>query len=59
MELESLRGIVRYPERVIVVRPMYIFVEDTVSLGTFEHIYIYYTCPLKKFSKGGRVIGNN
>ena len=34
-----------------------IFFGDTVSQGTFEHIYD--VCPIKKFSGGGRVIGNN
>ena len=31
-----------------------IFIGDTVSQGTFEHIYDF--GPIKKFSSGGRVI---
>ena len=34
-----------------------IFVGGTVSLGTLEHICD--VCPIRKFSGGGRVIGNN
>ena len=34
-----------------------IFIGDTVSQGTFEHKYD--VCPIKKFSGGRRVIGNN
>ena len=34
-----------------------IFVGDSVSQGTFE--YIYNVCPMKIFSGGGSVIGNN
>ena len=33
------------------------FVGDTVSQETFERIYNI--CPIKKFSGGGRVIGND
>ena len=58
MEIESLRCIVSCLERVVVVRPTYVlFSLETVSQGTFEHIYDI--CPIKKFSGGGRVIGNN
>ena len=32
-----------------------IFVGDTFPQGTFEYIY----CPIKKFSEGGTVFGNN
>ena len=34
-----------------------IFFGDTVSQGTFEHLYD--VCPIKKFSGGRKVIGNN
>ena len=59
MELESLRCIVNCLERVVVVRPTYVlFSLETVSQGTFEHIYDE-PLPNKKFSRGGNVIGNN
>ena len=58
MELESLWCLVSYLERVIVVGPTYVlFSLETVSQGTFEHIYD--VCPIKKFSGGGRVVGHN
>ena len=53
MELELLRCIVSCFERVVVVRPIYVL----FSLDTFGHIYD--VCPIKKFSGGERVIGNN
>ena len=59
MELESLRCIVSRLERVVEVRPTYVlFSLETVFQGTFEHIYDD-VCPIKKFSGGGRIIGNN
>ena len=58
MELESLRCIVSRLERVVVVRPIFVlFSLETVSQGTFEHIYNVF--PIKRFSGRGRVIGNN
>ena len=58
MELKSLRRIVRRLERGAVVRPMNVlFSLETISLGTFEHIYDIF--PFKKFSGEGRIIGNN
>ena len=49
MKLESLRCIVRRLEKVVVVRPTYVlFSLETISQGTFEHIYD--VCPSKKFS---------
>ena len=39
------------------VRPTYILFGETVSQRRFEHINDVY--PIKKFSGGGRVIGNN
>ena len=60
MELESLRCIVIRLERVVVVRPTYIlFSLETQSPRKHLNIYIYNVCPIKKFSGGGRVIGNN
>ena len=54
----ELRCIVSYLERVVVVRPTYeLFSLETVSKGTFKHIYD--VCPIKKFGGGGIVIGNN
>ena len=58
IELESLRCTVSRLERVVVVRPTYaLFCGETVSQGTFEHIYD--VCPIKKFSGRGSVIKNN
>ena len=58
IELESLRCIVRHLERVVVVIRIYIL----FSLGTWSpegHLNIHSVCPIKKFSGGGRVIGNS
>ena len=58
MELESLRCVVSRQKRVVVVRPIYtLFSLETVSQGTFEHIYD--VGPIKNFSRGGCVIRND
>ena len=57
MEIESLRCIVRYCERVVVVRPKYVLFSSETQ-GPKGHLSVYMTFAQSRSSVEGKSFGN-